>query len=176
MIGDLCCVTGKWKTIPFYIWLNKVREVAMLKSQNWLVISFVDDPFKLAEDNEFIHHLWLSVLSPACTQDNSILEWRVLKSSDKSNITGESHFMMIIQRSSLCTFIPVSNWLRTQIGEEQDKKQFLSSDISIFQPLGCLVTSGAKKKRGEEIGIGVFLSLVCRHFFCFSRSRLFIFD
>lgn len=137
--SDLCCLTGKWKTTHFYIWLNKVREVAMLNSQNWLVIFFLDDPLTVAEDNEFIHHLWLSVLSPACTQDNSILEWRVLKSSDKSNITGESHFTVIIQRSSLCTFIPVSNWLMLRIGEErQDKKQFLSSGFRIFQLLGCL--------------------------------------
>lgn len=148
MIGDLCCLTGKWKTTHFYIWLNKVREVAMLSSQNWLVISFLDDPLKLAEDNEFIHHLWLSVLSPACTQDNSILEWRVLKSSDKSNITGESHFTMIIQRPSLRTFIPVSNWLRPKIGRrrEQEKIQFLSSDISIFQLLGCTAFLRRNKK------------------------------
>lgn len=123
VIGDLCCLTGKWKTTHFYIWLNKVREVAMLNSQNRLVISFLDDPLKLAEDNEFIHHLWLSVLSPACTRDNSILEWRVLKSSDKSNITGESHFTMIIQRPSLRTFIPVSNWFRPKIGGEESRTQ-----------------------------------------------------
>lgn len=89
MIGDLCCLARKWKTTHFYIWLNKVCEVVMLYRQKWLVISFLDDPLKLAEYNEFIHHLWLSVLSPECTQDNSILEWRVLKSSDKSNITGK---------------------------------------------------------------------------------------
>ena len=41
----------------FYIWLNKIREVAMFNSQNSLVIFFLDDPLKLAEDNEFIHHL-----------------------------------------------------------------------------------------------------------------------
>lgn len=121
VIGDLCCLTGKWKTTCFYIWLNKVHEVAMLNSQNWLVTFFLDGPLKVAEDNEFIHHLWLSVLSPACTQDNSILEWRVLKSSDKSNITGESHFTVIIQRSSLCTFIPVSNWWRPNIGEKEGR-------------------------------------------------------
>lgn len=127
-------LTGKWKTTHFYIWLNKIREVAMFSSQNWLVIFFVDDLLKLAEDNEFIHHLWLSVLSLACTQDNSVLEWRVLKSADKSGITGKSHFMMIIQRSSLCTFIPVSKLVEAQNWRRrgQERSNFFQMTLVFF--------------------------------------------
>ena len=151
VIGDLCCLSGKWKTTHFYICPNKIREVAMFSSQNWLVIFFLDDPLKLAEDNEFIHHLWLSVLSPACTQDNSILEWRVLKSSDKSNITGESHFMIIIQRSSLCTFIPVSNWLRPKIGEEEGRTRSNFFQVtSVFFSYWVAQPFSGKRERERE--------------------------
>ena len=167
-------LTGKCKTTHFYIWLNKIREVAMFNSQNWLVIFFLVDPLKLAEDNEFIHHLWLSVLSPACTQDNSILEWRVLKSADKSNITGESHFMMIIQRSSLCTFIPVSNWLRPKIREEEDRKEAISFRWHQYFSATSLPSLFQEKKE-REIAIRVFPTLGCVDFSCFSRSWTYIY-
>lgn len=72
------------------------------------------------------------------------------------------------------------NWRR----RGQDKKQFLSSDISIFQPLGCpaIFTGGQgvdveEKEKGERV-IELFLSssLVDIFFLFFTKLNLYILD
>lgn len=160
MIGDLCCLIGKWKATHFHIWLNKVLQVTIFNSPKWLVISFLDGPLKLAEDNEFIYHFWLSVLSPACTQDNSILEWRTLKQSDQSNVTKESHRKMTIQRWH---YAPASKWSRTRIEEDEDIEQFLSSARSNSHLVSC-----SPFKRRERI-------LYFRFWGNFTKSNFYVF-
>lgn len=117
-------------------------QVTIFNSPNWLVISFLDGPLKLAEDNEFIYHFWLSVLCPACTQYNSILEWVVLKLSDQSNVTQESHLKMTIQRWH---YVPVSQSSRTQIGEDEGLEQFLSSGTNNSHRVCCSSSKWTEK-------------------------------
>lgn len=155
VIGDLYSLAGKWKATPFYIWLNKVLEVTVFNSQNRLVISILDDPLKLAEDNEFIHHLWLSVLSPACTQDNSILEWRVLTSLDKSNIPEESHFTAMVPEGIACPCTAHFSWSRPRAeGQSWTRNHFMKVTVRILAAMLF-----ALWEREIEIEIGVFLSL-----------------
>lgn len=61
--------------------------------------------------------------------------------------------------------VAAQNWRR----RGQDKTQFLSSDISIFQPLGCPAIfrggcEGKEKEKGEVV-IGLFLSSSLVDFF-----------
>lgn len=66
--------------------------------------------------------------------------------------------------------VEAQNWRRGQ-----DKKQFLSSDISIFQLLGCLGFFRKKKKRVRDSDWIVPQFQFCQCFFCFSESRTFIY-
>lgn len=70
--------------------------------------------------------------------------------------------------------VEAQNWRR----RGQDKKQFLSSDISIFQPLGCPVIFLGGRGGGEkgEIVIGLSPFQFGRHFFFlfFTKLNLYI--